>query len=111
MAVKIRLARGGRKARPHYSIVVSDSNSPRDGRFKEKIGTYDPMHLTENNEKKIVIKEDRVNYWLSVGAWPTDRVSKLLEKQGINLPQFVSKKMNAKKLNRQNRPPKKEQKA
>jgi len=73
MALKIRLARGGAKKRPFYSIVVADSRSPRDGRFIEKIGTYNPM-LERDNPQRVTLNTDRVKHWLSVGAQPTDRV-------------------------------------
>jgi len=82
MALKIRLARGGRTHRPFYSIVVADSRAPRDGRFIEKLGTYDPL-LPHTNENRIRIVEDRVKYWLSQGAKPTDRVTLFLAKLGL----------------------------
>jgi len=74
MSLKIRLARGGAKKRPFYSIVVADSRTPRDGRFIEKIGTYNPM-LPKEHETRITINEERAKHWLSVGAQPTDRVA------------------------------------
>lgn len=77
MAVKIRLARGGRKKRPFYSIVVAHSEAPRDGRFIEKIGTYNPLPETA----EVVIKKDRLDYWLQQGAKPTDTVNNLIRKQ------------------------------
>ena len=77
MALKIRLARGGAKKRPYYSIVVADVRSPRDGRFKEKVGTYNPL-LAKTDENRVTFKEDRVKYWLGVGAKPTDRVARFL---------------------------------
>ncbi|HUX80671.1 MAG TPA: 30S ribosomal protein S16 [Alphaproteobacteria bacterium] len=79
MALKIRLARGGAKKRPFYQIVVADARSPRDGRFVEKVGTYNPM-LPHDNENRIRLKEDRIKHWLSVGAQPTDRVALFLGK-------------------------------
>jgi len=82
MAVKIRLARGGSKKRPHYSIVIADERAPRDGRFIEKIGTYNPM-LPKDNENRVVFDQERVKYWLASGAQPTDRVSRFLEKLGF----------------------------
>ena len=82
MALKIRLARGGAKKRPFYSIVVSDSRSPRDGRFIEKIGTYNPM-LPKEHETRITIDQDRAKHWLSVGALPTDRVALFLDNAGL----------------------------
>lgn len=77
MATKIRLARGGSKQRPYYRIVVADARSPRDGRFLEKVGTYNPL-LDHGHKDRIVINEERIKYWLSVGAQPTDRVARFL---------------------------------
>jgi len=74
MSLKIRLTRGGSKKRPFYSIVVADSRSPRDGRFIEKIGTYNPM-LVKEHPQRVQINAERAKYWLSVGAQPTDRVT------------------------------------
>jgi small subunit ribosomal protein S16 len=82
MSMKIRLARGGAKKRPHYSIVASDSRSPRDGRFIEKLGVYDPM-LPKDNEGRVKMDMARVQYWLSQGAQPTDRVARFLEAAGV----------------------------
>lgn len=79
MALKIRLARGGAKKRPFYQIVIADARSPRDGRFVEKVGTYNPM-LSHDNEDRIRLDSDRIKYWLSVGAQPTDRVALFLGK-------------------------------
>ena len=75
MALKIRLARGGAKKRPYYNLVIADCRSPRDGRFVEKVGTYNPMVAADHAER-LVLKEDRIKYWLSVGAQPTDRLAK-----------------------------------
>ena len=77
MALKIRLARGGAKKRPFYSIVIADVRSPRDGRFIEKVGTYNPL-LAKDDPNRVQYKEDRVKHWLSVGAKPTDRVARFL---------------------------------
>ncbi len=77
MSVKIRLTRGGAKKRPFYSIVIADTRSPRDGRFIEKVGTYNPM-LEKDHPERLVLKADRIKHWLSVGAQPTDRVAKFL---------------------------------
>ena len=77
MALKIRLARGGANKRPFYRIVVADSRRARDGRFVEKIGTYNPF-LEKDNPERVVIKLERAKYWLSVGAQPTDRVALFL---------------------------------
>lgn len=82
MALKIRLARGGSKKRPYYRIVVADSRMPRDGRYIEKVGTYDPL-LAKDSEQRITILEDRIKYWLSKGAKPTDRVLRFLAEAGI----------------------------
>ena len=82
MSLKIRLARGGAKKRPFYSIVVADSRSPRDGRFIEKLGTYNPM-LDQGHAERVTLKEERVKHWLGVGALPSDRVSRFLADAGI----------------------------
>jgi small subunit ribosomal protein S16 len=82
MSMKIRLARGGSKKRPHYSIVASNSRSPRDGRFIEKLGTYDPL-LAKDNESRVKIDVERAQYWIAQGAQPTDRVARFLEAAGI----------------------------
>ena len=74
MAMKIRLARGGSKKRPHYAIVASDSRMPRDGRFLEKLGTYNPL-LAKDSEERVKMDVERVQYWLGQGAQPTDRVA------------------------------------
>ncbi len=82
MAMKIRLARGGSKKRPFYSIVAADSRMPRDGRFIEKLGTYNPL-LPKDSEERVKMKMDRVQHWLDQGAQPTDRVSRFLEAAGV----------------------------
>jgi small subunit ribosomal protein S16 len=82
MAMKIRLARGGSKKRPYYSIVAADSRMPRDGRFKEKLGTYNPL-LAKDSEDRVKMDIDRVKHWLDQGAEPTDRVSRMLEAAGV----------------------------
>ena len=76
--VKLRLARGGAKKRPYYYIVAASNTSPRDGRYIERIGTYNPM-LAKDSPDRVKILEDRVKHWLSVGAQPTDRVARFLE--------------------------------
>jgi small subunit ribosomal protein S16 len=80
--LKIRLARGGAKKRPYYSIVVADSHSPRDGRFIEKVGAYDPL-LAKDNEKRVTLNAERITAWLAKGAQPTDRVARFLAVQGL----------------------------
>ena len=82
MSLKIRLARGGAKKRPFYRIVVADSRSPRDGRFIERVGSYDPM-LAKDREDRVILNEERVKHWLSVGAQPTDRVARFLGQAGL----------------------------
>ena len=82
MAMKIRLARGGSKKRPFYSIVAADSRMPRDGRFIEKLGIYNPL-LAKDNEDRIRMDVARVQHWLAQGAQPTDRVARFLEAAGI----------------------------
>ena len=77
MSLKMRLSRGGAKKRPYYRIVVADSRMPRDGRFIERVGTYNPM-LPQDHPERVVIKEDRVRHWLSQGAKPSDRVARFL---------------------------------
>ena len=82
MAVAIRLSRGGAKKRPYYRIVVSDSRSPRDGKYLEQIGTYNPM-LPKDSGERVKLDEDRARHWLSVGATPSDRVHRFLDAAGI----------------------------
>ena len=82
MALKIRLARAGAKKRPYYRIVVADSQSPRDGRYIEKLGTYDPLQ-PKGSAERIKFSEERVQHWLGVGAQPTDRVLRFLDTAGI----------------------------
>ncbi|MGN7160327.1 30S ribosomal protein S16 [Sphingomonas sp. SAFR-052] len=82
MALSIRLSRGGSKKRPYYRIVVADARSPRDGRFIEKIGTYNPL-LGKEDEKRVVLDTERATHWLGVGAQPTDRVARFLDKAGV----------------------------
>ena len=80
--LKIRLARGGAKKRPYYRIVVAEATAPRDGRFIERIGSWNPI-LPKDSPDRIVLDEERVNHWLSVGAQPTDRVLRFLDAKGI----------------------------
>jgi small subunit ribosomal protein S16 len=82
MSLKIRLARGGAKKRPFYSIVVADSRSPRDGRFIEKLGTYNPM-LERSHNDRVTLKTERIQHWLGVGALPTERVARFLGEAGL----------------------------
>jgi small subunit ribosomal protein S16 len=82
MAVKIRLSRGGAKKRPYYYVVVAHGTSPRDGRYIEQIGTFDPM-LKKDNPERVKLNDERIKHWLSVGAQPTDRVARLLDGKGL----------------------------
>ena len=82
MALKLRLARGGTKKRPFYHIVVADARSPRDGRFIEKLGTFNPL-LAKDNEGRVVLDTERAKHWIEVGAQPTDRVLRFLDVAGI----------------------------
>jgi len=82
MSVSLRLSRGGSKKRPYYKIVVANSRAPRDGKFLEQVGTYNPL-LAKDDENRVRLVEDRVKYWIGVGAQPTDRVARLLDKAGI----------------------------
>ena len=79
MAVKIRLARHGAKKRPFYRIVAADSESPRDGRFLEKLGTYNPLQ----DPVEVVLNADRIKYWIGQGATPTDTVRSILKREGV----------------------------
>ena len=82
MSVSIRLSRGGSKKRPYYKVVVSNSRAPRDGKYLEQVGTYNPL-LAKDDTNRVRLIEDRVKYWLGVGAQPTDRVARMLDKAGI----------------------------
>jgi small subunit ribosomal protein S16 len=82
MSLKIRLARGGAKKRPHYSIVVADSRYPRDGRFIEKLGTFDPM-LPKDSAERIKFDVEKAKAWLGKGAQPTDRVARFFDAAGL----------------------------
>jgi len=82
MAMKIRLSRGGSKKRPHYSIVAADSRMPRDGRFIEKLGTYNPL-LPKDSEDRVKMDLERIQHWLDKGAQPSDRISRMLEAAGV----------------------------
>src|ERR671927_1276252 len=82
MSVSIRLSRGGAKKRPYYRIVVADSRNSRDGRFIEKVGTYNPL-LAKDSPERVKLDSDRISHWLSVGAQPSDRVLRFLDAAGI----------------------------
>ena len=82
MAIAIRLAGGGSKKRPYYRIVVADSRAPRDGRFIEKVGTYNPL-LAKDSPERVKLLNERISHWLSVGAQPSDRVLRFLDAAGI----------------------------
>jgi small subunit ribosomal protein S16 len=82
MALKIRLARGGSKKRPYYHVVVADARSPRDGRFLEKLGSWNPM-LAKGDAKRVELDADRIKHWLDNGAQPTDRVLRFLDEAGV----------------------------
>ena len=82
MALKIRLSRGGAKKRPFYHVVIADSRSPRDGRFIERVGSYNPM-VAKDHAERLVLKEERIKYWMGVGALPTDRVARFLAAAGL----------------------------
>lgn len=101
MSVKIRLARAGRRNLPFYHIVVADSRSPRDGKFIEKVGYYDPI-LNDENKRRLNFNLERIEYWLGVGAIPTERVAIILNKCGVKgaekfKPIFVPKERQPKK--------------
>lgn len=102
MALKIRLARGGSKKRPFYRVVIAEAGCPRDGRFVEKIGTYNPL-LEQGHAQRLVINKERAEYWLSVGAQPTDRVVSFLSNLGL-IPMVEKREQTLK-----NRPRKKAQ--
>ena len=82
MAMKIRLARGGSKKRPFYRIVAADSRMPRDGRFIERLGTYNPL-LPKDSEERVKMNVERIQYWMGQGAQPTDRIARMLEAAGV----------------------------
>ncbi len=82
MATKIRMSRAGAKNRPFFRIVVADSRSPRDGRFLEKLGTYNPL-LPKENPQRVVLNVERIKYWLSVGAQPSERIQRFLHEANL----------------------------
>ena len=82
MALKIRLARGGTKKRPFYRIVVAEASAPRDGRYVERVGTYNPM-VPKDHEQRLTLNGERISFWMSKGAQPTERVHKMLASAGL----------------------------
>jgi len=82
MSLKIRLARGGSKKRPYYHVVIADARAPRDGRFLEKVGSWNPM-LPKDNEKRVELNLERIQEWIAKGAQPTDRVLRFLAEAGV----------------------------
>ena len=82
MALKIRLARGGAKKRPFYRIVIAEASAPRDGRYVERVGTYNPM-VPKDHDQRLTLKNERIAYWLGQGAQPTERVQKMLASAGL----------------------------
>ena len=82
MALKIRLARGGAKKRPFYRIVVAEASAPRDGRYVERVGTYNPM-VPKDHEQRLTLNGERISFWMSKGAQPTERVHKMLASVGL----------------------------
>ena len=90
MALKIRLARGGAKKRPFYRIVVAEASAPRDGRYVERVGTYNPM-VPKDHDQRLVLKNERITYWLGQGAQPTERVQKMLASAGLTEAPVIRK--------------------
>ena len=88
MALKIRLARGGAKKRPFYRIVVAEASSPRDGRYVERVGTYNPM-VPKDHEQRMTLNSERITFWLGKGAKPTERVHKMLAAAGLAEPLVI----------------------
>ena len=82
MALKIRLSRGGSKKRPFYRIVVAEASAPRDGRYVERVGTYNPM-VPKDHDQRLTLNGERITYWMSKGAQPTERVQKMLATVGL----------------------------
>jgi len=95
MALKIRLARGGSKKRPYYHVVVADARSPRDGRFLEKLGSWNPM-LAKDDAKRVEIDAERIKHWIDNGAQPTDRVLRFLNEAGVATREAKSNPVKAK---------------
>lgn len=96
MATKIRLARGGAKKRPYYRIVVTDSRAPRDGKFIEKVGTYNPL-LAKDDANRLTVVKERAEYWLGTGAQPSERVVRLFETAGIKVSNDSTKALATKR--------------
>ena len=88
MALKIRLARGGAKKRPFYRIVVAEASAPRDGRYVERVGTYNPM-VPKDHEQRLTLNGERISFWMSKGAQPTERVHKMLSSAGLMAPPLL----------------------
>ena len=88
MALKIRLSRGGAKKRPFYRIVVAEASAPRDGRYVERVGTYNPM-VPKDHEQRLTLNGERISFWMSKGAQPTERVHKMLASAGLMAPPAV----------------------
>jgi small subunit ribosomal protein S16 len=107
MAVKIRLARGGAKKVPYYKMVIADARAPRDGDFIEKVGTYNPL-LKKDDEARVALKKDRIEYWLGQGAQPTERVAKFIQAADIKLPSAIANKIATKVKGQVKKPSKKE---
>jgi small subunit ribosomal protein S16 len=107
MAVKIRLARKGAKKKPFYRIVVTDSKSPRDGRFIEILGTYDPM-LPKEDVNRIVVNKERVEHWIKTGAYPSETVARLIAIKGVENPLSAKLAKRKRSTEQKARPPKKE---
>jgi small subunit ribosomal protein S16 len=95
MAIKIRLARGGRKKKPFYKVVVAQDLAPRDGRFIEKLGTYNPL-LPKGDNLRVVLVAERIAHWLAQGAQPTEIVAKMIKAAGITLPVSMDKNLEVK---------------
>lgn len=112
MALKLRMARGGRRNMPFYRIVVADSRAPRDGKFIEKLGTYNPV-LSNDNPNRVTLNVERIKYWLSQGAQPSDRIALILGRAGvIDMPKYgETPKKSAPKAKAQERLREKEEKA
>ena len=92
MSLSIRLARAGAKKRPFYRIVLADTRAPRDGRFLERLGSYNPI-LPQGHAERVLLKEERIKHWLGIGAQPTDRVARFLSQAGLRGLSRPTKKM------------------